>query len=186
MRDAGFDQLQFDRFDSSVVHVRRRHAMGARFCIGDGDVADAIYGESIVEGAVIAQDAAVAVGGVFAETDIGNDEQGGESGAEEADGLDDWSFGVVGSSAQGIFHVGSCRYAEKDDGGKAFPDKRLEVGNDPVDPAAMLIRERGNESFLVCRVGDEERIYEHRLDWRSVRLGRDDWYHGKRRRSHLC
>lgn len=141
VRDARLDQFQLDGFDASVVHVRRGDAVCARFRVGDGDVADAVYGEGVVEAAVVAQDAAVAVGGVFAETDVGDDEQGWESGAEDTDCLDDWAFGVVGSGAKGIFHVGSCGDAEKDDGGKAFANKGLEVRNDFVDPAAMLIRE---------------------------------------------
>lgn len=137
--------------------------MRACFCVSYSDVADAVDGESIVETTVVAEDAAVAVRGVFAETDIGDNEQGGESGAEEANGLDDRTIGVVGRGAQGIFHVGSCGYTEKDDGAETFADERFEVRDEFVDSAAMLVGKRGNERFFLGGIGDEERVDEHRL-----------------------
>ena len=107
MGDAGFDEFEFDGADAAVVHVRGSDAVGACFGVGHGDVADAVDGQGVVETAVVAEDAAVAVGGVFAEADVGDDEEVGEAAAEEADGLDDGAVGVVGGGAEGIFDVGT-------------------------------------------------------------------------------
>ena len=85
MRYAGFDELQFYSADPAVVHVRWCHAVGACFRVCHCDIAYAVDGEAVVQTAVVAEDAAVAVGGVFAEADVGDDEEGGEAGAEETD-----------------------------------------------------------------------------------------------------
>lgn len=86
--DAGLDELELDGADAAVVHVRGGDAVGAGLGVGDCDVRDAVDAQGVVQGAVFAQDAAVAVRGVFAEADVGDDEEGGEGAAEEADGAD--------------------------------------------------------------------------------------------------
>ena len=101
--------------------------MSACFGVGHRYVGYAVDGESIIEGAIVAENAAMAMGGVFAEADVGDDEEGGEAGPEEADGLDDGALGVVSCGAKGIFDVGSNGNAEKDYGAEAFANKRLEV-----------------------------------------------------------
>ena len=47
--------------------------MGTCFGIGHRYVGNAVHGEGIVEGAVVAEDSAMAVGGVFAEADVSDD-----------------------------------------------------------------------------------------------------------------
>ena len=161
--DAGFDEFELDGADAAVVHVRGGDAVGAGFGVGHGDVADAVDGEGVVEAAVVAQDAAVAVRGVFAEADVGDDEEGGEVAAQEADGLDDGAVGVVGGGAEGVFDVGAQGHAEEDDGFEAFVDEGREVGDEFVEAAAVLGGEGGDEGFFVGGVGDEEGVDEHGL-----------------------
>lgn len=64
----------------------------------------------------------MAVGGVLAEADVGDDEEGGEASAKETDGLDDGTLGVVCCGAEGVFDVGRYRDAEEDYGAETFPD----------------------------------------------------------------
>ena len=101
--------------------------MGACFGIGHRYVGYALNGECVVKGAVVAEDSAMAVGGVFAEADVGDDEEGGEAGSEEADSLDDGAMGVVGRGAEGVFDVGSDGNTEEDYGAEAFADERFEM-----------------------------------------------------------
>lgn len=115
VREIGFDEFEFDGADPAVVHVGGGDAVRAGVRVGHGDVRDAFDRHGIVEAAVRVQNAAVAVGGVFAETDVGDDEEGGEGGAQECDGADDGARGVVGRRAQGIFGVGGERDAEEND-----------------------------------------------------------------------
>lgn len=118
--------------------------MGAGVGVGDGDVADAVNGEGVVKGAVLAQDAAVPVGGVFAEADIGHDEEGRKACAEKADGEDDGALGVIGCYSESVFDAWGDRDAEQDDGAKAFADERAEVGKKFVDASAVLVGEGGD------------------------------------------
>ena len=100
-------------------------------CLGicHRNIRDAVDGEGIVEAAVIAQYAAVAVGGVFAETYICHDEEVWEAGAEKSDGLDDGARRVVGGGTEGVFSIGIQGNAEEDDGAETFGDKGFEVGD---------------------------------------------------------
>ena len=114
----------------------------------------------------------MAVGSVFAEADVGDDEEGGEAGAEEADGLNDGTFGVVCCCAEGVFDIGGDGDAEEDYGAQAFAHEGLEVGDQFVDAPAVLVGEGRYEGFFVILVGDEERVYEHRLGLLAgVRVG---------------
>ena len=128
MRDARLDELKFDGADTAIVHVRRRNAVGAGFGVGDGDVGDAVDAEGVVESTIVAEDAAVPVGGVFTEADVGDDEEGGIVGAKEADRGDDRAAGVISGGAKGVFGAGGNGHTEKDDRAEAFLDERVEVG----------------------------------------------------------
>lgn len=134
--------------------------MGSCFGVGHGYVADAVDGETVVETAVVAQDTAVAVGGVFAEADVGDDEESGKAGAEETDGLHDWSLGVVRCGAEGIFDVWGHGDAEEDYGLQAFSYERVEVGDEFVDASAVLVGKGGNEGLFFGLVGYEEGVDE--------------------------
>ena len=137
--------------------------MGACFGVGHGHVADAGDRELVVEAAVVAQDAAVAVRRVFAEAHVGDDEEVREAGAEQADGLDDGALWVVGGGAEGVFGPGRDGHAEEDDGSETSPDERFEEGDDFGDATAGLVREGGDEGLLFRLVGDEEWVDEHGL-----------------------
>ena len=163
MRDTGLDELELDGANAAVVHVRRCDAMGASVGVSYGDIGNAVDAEGIVERAVLAQDAAVAVGGVFAEADVCNNEEVGETGTEQADGGDDGAAGVVGGGAKGVFGVGGYGNTKEDDGAEAFADKRFEVRDYFVDATAGLVGERGDQSFFVVLVRDKKGVDEHGL-----------------------
>ncbi len=101
--------------------------MGACFGVGHCYIGYAVDGEGVVEGAVVAEDPAMAMGGVFAEADIGDDEEGGEAGPDEANGLDDGAMRVVGCGTESVFDVRSDGDAEKDYGTEAFANERIKV-----------------------------------------------------------
>ena len=69
--------------------------MRARLGVGEGNLRDAFRGGLRVDGAVGVEDTAVAVRGVFAETDVGRDVEFREEGSEFADGKDDGAGRVV-------------------------------------------------------------------------------------------
>ena len=70
MGEAGFDEFELDGTDSAVVHIRGCDAVSACLGVGNGDVGYSVDRECVVERAVIAKDTTVAVGRVFAETDV--------------------------------------------------------------------------------------------------------------------
>ena len=76
---------------------------GAR--IREGDLGDARGGRALVERAVGAEEAAVAVRGVLAEADVARDVEVGEELAEEADGGDDGPVGVVGGATALVLYM---------------------------------------------------------------------------------
>ena len=100
--------------------------MGACFGVGHGYVGDALDGHGVVEGAIVAEDTAMAVGSVFAKADVGNDEEVWEGVAEEADGGDDGAGRVVGGCAEGVLCGGGERDAEKDYRAETFGDEARE------------------------------------------------------------
>ena len=137
--------------------------MGACFRVCHGYIADTVDREAVVKATVITQNTAVAVGGVLAKTDIGNDEERREASAEETDGLHHWALGVVGCSTEGVFNIWRDRDTKKDYRTEAFPYKRVEVGNELVDAAAVLIGEGGNEGLFFGLVRYKEGVDEHGL-----------------------
>ncbi|MCJ1486614.1 hypothetical protein MMC06_006792 [Schaereria dolodes] len=163
VRDTRFDQLQLDSSHAPVVHVARRDAVCTRLGVRHGDVADAVDGEAVVQTAVIAQYPAVPVAGVFAEADVGDDEQAGKAGFDQLDGLDDGAVGVVGGGAEGVFRAGLEGHAEEDDGAETFADEGGEVAGEFVEAAAVLVGEGGDEGLFVGVIGDEEGVDEHGL-----------------------
>ena len=130
--------------------------MGAGVGVGERDVGDALDGHGVVEGAGVGEDAAVAVGGVLAEADVADDEEGGEGGAEEADALDDGAGRVVGGGAEGVFGGRGEGHAEEDDRAQAGGDERAEEGDEFVEADAVLVREGGDRGEFVRVVGYEE------------------------------
>ena len=135
--------------------------MGACFRVCHGHITYAIDRKAVVEATVVAQNTAVAMRGVLAEADVGDDEERREAGAEETDGLDDWTLRVVGCGAKGVFDIWGHRDTEEDYGLETFPYERFEVWDELVDAAAVLVGERGNEGLLFSLVRYEEGINEH-------------------------
>ena len=73
--------------------------MRARAGIRKRDLRDARGRRSLVERAIWAEEAAVAVRGVLAETDVARDVERGEESANFADGGDDGTVGIVSGAA---------------------------------------------------------------------------------------
>ena len=161
--DTGLDKLQLDSPDAPIVHVGRRDAMGTCLGISERNIADPIDRKVIVEAAVLSKDAAVAMGSIFAETDVGDYVKAWETGADETDCLDDGTLWVVGGSPEGVFGAGFEGHAEQDYGAQTLADQWFEMRSYLVDAAAVLVWEGGNGRFFVIVVGNEERVYEHRL-----------------------
>lgn len=67
------NQFPLDRFDPPVHHIARRHAVRSRFSISERNLGDTLGGRWRVDGAVGVQETAVAVRGIFTETDVGCD-----------------------------------------------------------------------------------------------------------------
>lgn len=135
--------------------------MGACFRVCHGYIAYTVDGEAVVEATVVAQDTAVAVGGVLAKADVGDDEEGGKAGAEKTNGLNHWTLRVIGCSAEGVFNIWRDRDAEEDYRAEAFPYERFEVGDEFVDATAVLVGEGGNEGLLFGLIRYEEGVDEH-------------------------
>jgi hypothetical protein len=159
--NALFDELELDGADTAIVHIGWSDAVSAGLGICDSDIGDAVNRQLIVQAAVIAEDAAVTVRCVFAEANVDGDEELGEALTEKTDGGHDGAFWVVGGGAEGIFRAGGERDAEEYHGFEAFADEGLEVGDEFVDAAAVLVGEGGDDGFFVVLVGYEEGVYEH-------------------------
>lgn len=129
MVEAGLIEGLADGADAAVHHIAGGDDIGAGFGVADGGFGEELEGGVILDGPVGAfffDNAAVAVAHVFAEADVGNDEEIGEFLFEEADGLlDDAIFGV-GPGGFGVFGFGD---AEEEDGADAV----LEGGGGVVE-----------------------------------------------------
>lgn len=112
----------------------------------------------------------MSVRGVFAKAHISDDEERWKTGAQQPNGLDDGTIGVIGRSAEGILSAWSDRHAKQDDRAQAFVHKGSEVGQDFVYATAVLIREGRNERLFVRLIGDEKGVYEHGFRQLPLRL----------------
>ncbi|KAH8713030.1 hypothetical protein HC256_006203 [Beauveria bassiana] len=102
MCDALLDELELDGADTAVIHVRRCNAVGASLGVSDSDIRDAVHRQLIVQAAVVAQDAAVAMRSIFAKADVGANVELREAAADETNGADDGAFGVVGRAGESV------------------------------------------------------------------------------------
>ena len=161
MRYAGLDELELYSANPAIVHVRGCHAMGACLRVCHGYIAYAVDREAVVEASVIAQNTAVAVGCVLAETDVGDNEERGEAGAKKTDGLYDRALGIVGCGAEGVFDVWGDGNTKEDYGTETLPYERFEMGDELIEAAAMLVGKGGNEGLLFSLVGYEDGVDEH-------------------------
>lgn len=80
----------------------------------------------------------MAVGGIFAKTDVGDYEERREASAKEADSLYDGTLRVIGFGTERIFRVGGDGDAEEYYGSETLADKRFEEWDEFFDAAAML------------------------------------------------
>ena len=135
--------------------------MGACLRICHGYIAYSVDREAVVEASIIAQNTAVTVGSVLAETDVGDDEERGEAGAKKSDGLDDRALGVVGGGAEGVFDVGGNGDTKEDYRTETFLYERFEMGEEFIEAAAVLVGEGGNEGLFFSLVGYKEGVDQH-------------------------
>ena len=97
-----------NRLDPPVHHIARRDAVCSGFCVREGHLGYARGGGPGVDGELGGrghggdEQPAVPVGGVFAEADVGGDEEGGEELEEGFDGEDDGPGGVVCGGAAAV------------------------------------------------------------------------------------
>ncbi|KAI6749007.1 hypothetical protein HG531_007954 [Fusarium graminearum] len=117
----------------------------------------------VVETAIIAEDTAVAVRGVLAKTDIAANEKLRESAADDLNGSDNGTFGVVGGSAKSILGASLHGNTKEHDGTETLVDERLEERNQLVAAELVLTRERRDEDHVALTVGDKEGVDKHRL-----------------------
>lgn len=147
--ETGVDEGTFYGTDATVHHVRGSNTVSASASIGESNLGETSDGRLGIDGGVGVEDPAVAMGGVFAETDIASDVEGGVEGLYFCDSLDDGALGVVGGRAGGVlFREGG--YAEKDDGSETFGDEGVEEALEPVDAPTTLAGEGGDWD---CGVG---------------------------------
>lgn len=106
----------------------------------------------------------MAMGSIFAKTDVGNDKQTWESRPKSANGLNDRPLRIIGSGSKSIFGTLSHWYAKQNDGTEALLNERRQVWDDFIDASTMLVRERRDQDFLVWLIRDEQGIDEHRLE----------------------
>lgn len=135
--------------------------MGTCLCVSHSYIAYAVDRETIVEATIVAQNTAVAMGGVLAEADVGDDKERGEASAEETDRLNDWTLRVVGCCSEGVLNIWRDRDTKEDYGAEAFPYKRFEVRDELIDAAAVLVGKGGNEGLFFSLVGYEKGVDEH-------------------------
>jgi hypothetical protein len=107
--------------------------MSTRVRVSHSDVGDAFYAHGVIERAVVAEDAAMPVGCVFAETDVCYDEELWKVTTDQLYTLDDRTGRVIGGGAESVFGVGGKGDTEEDDGSKALGDKGSQERNEFVE-----------------------------------------------------
>lgn len=95
---------------------------GLRVC--NSDITYSVHGELVIERAIGAEDTAMAMGSIFAKTDVGNNKKAWESSAKGANGLDDGPLRIIGSGPEGVFGTLSHGHAKENDGAEAFIHER--------------------------------------------------------------
>lgn len=141
--ETGVDEGTFYGTDATVHHVGGSDTVSASAGIGESDLGKTSDGGLGVDGGVGVEDTAVAMGGVFAETDVAGDVEGGIEGLYLCDGLDDGALRVVGGRAGGVLFC-SGGDAKEDDGPEAFGDEGVEEALESVDAPATLAGEGGD------------------------------------------
>ena len=95
------------RADAAVHHVARRDGVGARLGLRDGGARQQLERQVVVDDAVGAQHAAVAVRGVLAQAQVGDDEQVRVGGLDRARGELDHALVVPRARALLVLGAGS-------------------------------------------------------------------------------
>jgi hypothetical protein len=130
MSKASFYKFQFYRADASIVHVGRRNAVSSGESICHSNIGYAFNAHGVVQTPVISQNAAVAMGGVLAETDVYDYIKVAETAAQQLDRLYNRALRIVCSSALWVFGAGRERNPKKNDGFESFSYKRRQEGNE--------------------------------------------------------
>jgi hypothetical protein len=105
----------------------------------------------------------MAVRSIFAQTDVTDYEELRKALTQEPDSRYDGPLWIIRRGSKSILHARGDRYTKENDGAKTLADQGFEEWHELVDTSAILIGERGNESFFIILVGNKEREDEHRL-----------------------
>jgi hypothetical protein len=133
-------------------------------CVSDGNIGDTVNGQLVVETAIVAEDTAVAVRSVLAKTDVAANKELGESAADDLNGSDNGTFGVVGGSAKSILGARLHGNTKQHNRAETLVDERLEERNQLVTAELVLARERRDKDHVTLAVGDEDGVDKHGLN----------------------
>ena len=145
------------RADAAVHHVARRDGVGARGGLGDGGAREQLERRVVVDDAVGAQHAAVAVARVLAQAQVGDHEQVGVGALDRARReLDD---ALVVPRARALLVLGR-RQAEQQHRGDAERVRLAGLAHRGVDREVVDARHRGDRRAAAAAVDDEHRVDE--------------------------
>jgi hypothetical protein len=106
--------------------------------ISDGDIRDTVDRQLVVQTAIITENTAVAMRSVLAKTDITADEELRETAANDLNGLDDRSFGVVSGGTQSVLCTSLHGDTKEHNRAEALMNEGLEEGNQLVTAELVL------------------------------------------------
>lgn len=138
------DQRPLDRADPTVGHIGRRNDMCACTGIRERHFHQTLECALRMNRPIRVQKPTVAMGGVLAQTEVGDEQEVGEGLAQSAEGRDDgpeWPIGICGCPARILSRLGTEGDAEEHDGFQTGLDEGREVGLEAVDAPSDLARD---------------------------------------------
>jgi len=142
--------------DAPVHHVRGRDDVRPRCGVRDRRAGQQVQ-RRVVQDALARHDPAVSVGHVFAQADVGEDEQIGVVCLQGADRLLHDAFISVGTGSLVVFRLGQ---AEQQDGGQAQRGNLLGLDSQGLQSELCDAGQGGDRAALAALApGDEQRVY---------------------------
>ena len=146
-----------DCADAAVHHVGWRDDVGTCGGVRDGGANKLIH-RRIVHDLIVPDDAAVAMVGVFAQTDVGHHEDARQFAFERAHGILHGRFRVVGGRSDVVFMIGE---PEEEDASNAVGLRRSGFFHRFIDRELADAGHRRNFSAHAFAFADKERQDEH-------------------------
>ena len=156
MREARRVEGRADRAHAPVHHVGGRDHVGAGPRVRDRLDGEQLEGRIVVHVAVL-HHAAVAVVGVFAETDVGHEDEPRRRLADGAERPRDDAVGVGGAAPARVLPL---RHAEEEDGRHAQVPEAAALLGRAIDRALRDARHRRDRLLDPAPGHDEERLHE--------------------------